>query len=64
MAKYKLKDPLKFGGENYRFWQYYMSKVNAKRRAKSLRKEGWKARVVSRKGSDGKTYHLLYRRKK
>jgi len=64
MPKYKHVESIKFNNKWYHYWQSTTNKSGARSWAKSVREEGFLARIITRKGSDGKTYYLIYRRQK
>ena len=53
----------RFDGKIYGLTYTDDSKRAAQKRADKLRKQGWNARVISRK-PHGKTYYYVYRRRK
>ena len=62
--KKKIKNTRVFNNKRYKFWQFVMSKSIADKWSKGQRERGYFARYVTAKGDDGKTYYLIYRRKK
>ena len=66
MARYKgvAPDYMKFDGERFGLNLAYRHKGTARIAAKKHRNQGYKVRVISRKGLDGHIWHFEYMRKR
>lgn len=69
MPKKGISDTRKFDGKKFTYSNYAMSRKGAKGTVETMKKSGrmrksTKTRIVTRKGTDGKTYYLIYKRGK